>query len=172
MAFGLGVMCMAETKIVWSAAMTVGVPSLDRDHQTLISLIARIDAVYAGTSASVDAVEEILAALFDYTLYHFQREERLMEACAYPDLQAHKEEHALLTDEVAGLMQRFRRDPLSVTPGTLRVFLTEWLNHHIMLQDKAYQVYLEGNPAALVEDGDEPPLPPGFGDGSLALKFA
>lgn len=134
--------------IKWSAAMSVGVSRLDRDHRILIGLINRLDEASAGDDNAAQLMAEVLDVLVSYTIFHFSREEAVMEACGYPALGHHHEEHVALTQEVMDWQKRFRVDAESVVPMDMLHFLKGWLNHHILLQDMAYRPFVEGNPAA------------------------
>jgi hemerythrin len=65
-----------------------------------------------------------------------------MEACGFPETEAHRDEHKLLAAEVTGLRTRFLGDRHSVRHEDLLRFLTDWLNHHILLQDLAYRAVI------------------------------
>ena len=91
---------------------------------------------------------EVLTELIAYTVYHFNREEQVMAACGYPELEAHRDEHNALTREVEDLRRRFGESDPDLGRDELLAFLTGWLDHHIMLQDKAYRVYVEDNSTA------------------------
>ena len=134
--------------ICWSSAMSVGVEALDRDHRVLIDLIRRIADTGDDDGGVRLVIAEVLAELVAYTVYHFNREEHVMAACGYPELASHRDEHNALTREVEDLQRRFGEDDASLDRDELLRFLTGWLNHHILLQDKAYQAYAEANPAA------------------------
>jgi hemerythrin-like metal-binding protein len=136
------------TVVKWSPAMSVGITRLDRDHKILINLINRLEKASAGGDGAPRLMAEVLEILVAYTVFHFSREEAVMEACGYPALPHHHEEHVALTLEVQDWQQRFREDPASVVPLEMLHFLKGWLNHHILLQDMAYRSYAEGNPAA------------------------
>jgi hemerythrin-like metal-binding protein len=138
----------AMAVIRWSSAMSVGVAALDRDHQVLVDLIRRIADAREEDGAVGPLLAEVLAELVAYTMYHFDREEHVMAACGYPELEAHREEHYVLTREVADLQRRLGKGDPDLGRDELLAFLTGWLNHHILLQDKAYRAYAEGNPAA------------------------
>ncbi|MCP5371380.1 MAG: hemerythrin family protein [Hyphomicrobiales bacterium] len=124
------------TKIVWSEAMSVGVPPLDSDHRIIIDLIGRLDDHGADLSEAINT-------LIAYTEYHFFREERVMAECGYPELEAHRQEHGTLADDVMALQRRYADGDDSVTAYALQQFLTEWLYHHILLEDMAYKPYAE-----------------------------
>ena len=133
--------------ISWSSAMSVGVAALDRDHQVLVEMIRRIAVAREEDGDARPLIAEVLAELVAYTVYHFNREEHVMAACGYPELEAHRDEHNALTREVEDMQRRFGEADPDLGRDALLTFLTGWLNHHIMLQDKAYRVYAEDNPA-------------------------
>lgn len=135
--------------IKWSKAMSVGVSRLDRDHKVLIGLINHLEEASSGGGDDAPQVmAEVLEVLVAYTIFHFSREEAVMQACGYPALGQHHEDHVALTQEVQEWQQRFRENAESVVPLDILHFLKGWLNHHILLQDMAYRSYAEGNPAA------------------------
>jgi hemerythrin len=134
--------------IRWTEAMSVGVARLDRDHQTLIDLINRIADAEDSEETRRRIIPEVLVTLVAYTVFHFQREEKVMFACGYPEADTHREEHWALTREVHLLQRRFSENPDNVSRGEILQFLTDWLAHHILLQDLAYKAYCEGRPQA------------------------
>jgi hemerythrin-like metal-binding protein len=134
--------------IKWSEAMSVGVPAVDHDHKILIGLINSLGEATRGDDDKTQVIAGALATLIAYTQYHFEREEKMMEACGYPDLPTHREEHHALTQEVLALKDRFLDSVSGLTVEELLTFLTGWLNHHILLQDMEYREHVEGNAAA------------------------
>jgi len=134
--------------IKWSEAMSVGVPAVDHDHKILIGLINSLGEATHGEDHDTQVIAGALAVLIAYTQYHFEREEKMMEACAYPDLPTHRDEHQKLTAEVMALKDRFLERESDLTVEEMLLFLTGWLNHHILLQDMEYRAYAEGNAAA------------------------
>lgn len=134
--------------IIWSEAMSVGVPRLDSDHRVLIGLINHLERAIAQRFETRLVIAEVLDALIAYTRFHFDREERVMAACGYPELDTHRQEHAELTAEVIALLDRFESDPTAISHREMLGFLTDWLNHHILLQDKAYRAFVEGRAEA------------------------
>jgi hemerythrin-like metal-binding protein len=145
--------------------MSVGVPRLDRDHRVLIGLINRL-AGERSPRPDDKVVGEVLEALVAYTVFHFAREEQVMEACGFAELETHREEHRLLAGEVTGLHARFLRDRQSVGYEDLLRFLTDWLNHHILLQDVAYR-------SAVGDGGEAERVARAFGEfdvGSVAAR--
>lgn len=132
--------------------MSVGEPRLDRDHRVLIGLINRVesarDTTVAGGGTRNDVLAVVFATLIDYTVFHFGREEQVMAACGYPDLDVHRDEHEALTAEVRALAERFVADPAAIPLDDVLAFLKDWLSHHILLQDMAYRDVVNRQPAA------------------------
>lgn len=93
----------------------------------------------------------VFHALIGYTRYHFQREERLQELCAYDGLAVHREAHSRLTARVEAFSRRFATDPDSIPATEVREFLRGWLTEHILEQDFAYRDACANSPTALAE---------------------
>ena len=75
--------------IEWNNDLSVGVDLIDSDHKTLIDLINLVaDSIEAGQSAKT--IGDVVQLLYEYTEFHFIREEVLMEACGYSDLDNHR----------------------------------------------------------------------------------
>ena len=130
--------------INWTADLSVGFESIDTDHQVLIGLLNELDdAVSVGESR--ETVGRVLDSLLDYTDYHFGREEVLMRACRYPDMDAHIKTHDTLRAQVADIRSRYMRNPESIHAREVLAFLKNWLTAHILGRDKLYQPFLESD---------------------------
>ena len=129
----------------------------------LISLINQLDdAIRAGEPS--ETVSEVLDALLGYTDYHFAREESLMEACWYPEIDAHIRTHQTLRAQVHDIRDRYRRSPESMHSREVLAFIKSWLTAHIVGRDKLYSPYMRGA-AQKIQDADrafgavsDPPL--------------
>ena len=138
------------SEMQWNRKMSVGLEELDHDHQDLIGIINQLGADYRHEDRRA-AVRQSLLALQRYAEYHFAREERVMMACGYPELEEHQGEHRGFIEKIKDLTRRFDEDPDSSAEFVnekLMNFLQDWLKHHIMIEDKAYGPSIENNPAA------------------------
>ena len=110
----------------WTDSMSVGVPLIDNDHKALIHLINRLhESVSAGDT--YDALDDLLNRMVDYIDIHFTREERVMEACGYPETAGHKGEHGQFVDYIKGLRESFTEEkpcthPSWSSPRSVRSF--------------------------------------------------
>ena len=127
--------------IQWTQDMSVGIPSIDDDHKVLVRIINRLDDMIKAARGE-QALSSVLDALLDYTTYHFGREEALMQACGYPDLDAHGHTHTVLRMQVAHIRDRYRVNPDSIHDRAVLAFLKNWLTSHIMGRDKLYAPFM------------------------------
>jgi hemerythrin len=138
--------------IQWTQEMSVGLESIDTDHKLLLKLINQMDEGIRNKRGN-DMVNAVIEALLEYTDYHFRREEVLMAACGYPDIEAHTQIHSVLRDQVAQIRDRHAGNPASIRDREVLSFLRNWLTSHIMGRDKLYAPFLAAKPEA-VEKAD------------------
>jgi hemerythrin len=131
--------------IAWKIEMSVGVDVIDNDHKKLLNLINEMDyIIQADVASKKGAIESVISELIDYTIYHFDREEKLMEVCSYPELERHKRVHESLKLQVQSYMDSYQRKPQLFEPKAMRIFLNLWLVDHIMSMDKDYESWMQG----------------------------
>ena len=139
----------------WSESMSVGESRLDADHKAIIRLINQLhDNLEAGADSAT--LGEVFDSLINYTRFHFKREEKVMQACRYPDAKAHEEEHAGFTRHIEEIRDRYARNADSALIRGLLDYLKDWLSHHILTQDMAYKPYVESRVLleSLTDDGE------------------
>jgi hemerythrin len=121
----------------WSDRYLVHIPEIDADHQNLFALANRIHE-HIEKGAGQGAILRAIGHLVDYVEGHFEREERLMERVAYPDIVAHKKTHRMLEQIVHSMYRIYRHEPDAIDPDKLLEFLRDWLQNHIMKSDLQY----------------------------------
>ncbi|MBI3446619.1 MAG: hemerythrin family protein [Magnetospirillum sp.] len=126
----------------WTENLSVGIPRMDDHHKKLVDLINQVFDAMSGDATS--AVDSVLSDLLDYTRYHFAEEEKLLAACAYPDLEEHSAIHRAMVKEVLEMRTRYLNDPASVPASETLDFLSKWLMRHIIGKDLRYRPYAEG----------------------------
>ena len=126
--------------IIWSDALKIGIDPLDKDHQTLVSLLnamMRDDVQEAEMGKAIEA-------LLDYTFYHFRREEAVMEECGFPDLANHREIHRKLAARANELASTWQAHKSREHLQALRNLLRSWLFEHIATVDMEIFPYTKG----------------------------
>ncbi len=120
----------------WNDSYSVGDAHLDEQHKGLIQLINRL-----GGGASVPVV---LDELQTYVDEHFRDEERMMEDAGYPDLTAHKLQHAAFEEWLEASRQACRSgEVVGLLRDSISSYLKTWLINHILVSDKAYSSHLK-----------------------------
>jgi hemerythrin-like metal-binding protein len=123
----------------WSPLYSVGVAKIDAQHKRLSEILTRLyNGVWEGNKSLARAFNEFR----DYAVEHFATEEKLMELHGYPDLPAHKKEHAgcmaRVVDYQAALKHGERVDPIEVCR-----FFQKWLEDHIAGEDRKYAPFFK-----------------------------
>lgn len=143
--------------LTWSDQLLVGIDSVDCQHQQLVKLINRLDEV-AALGEDHHTLIETVNELVDYTVYHFQHEEELMQKAGFnPDMLAkHCQQHQEFVDKMLRVQAEAKLDATLLSKDLLD-FLVDWLCHHILKTDKLMAISLnKGIDAARVEiDRDE-----------------
>ena len=119
------------------ATPAVGVVSMDDSHRAQVALVDAIER--AAAQGNDEHVGGLLLRLFEETSDHFASEHELMRATAFPEREAHIEEHVRLLQQVSDLLachsagQMTRRSIES---------LRGWLLSHIQGMDRRLGDYL------------------------------
>lgn len=133
-------------------AVLVGVPAIDEDHLFLVSLLDRASEPDLEAADIAQLVDELVA----YTSRHFRREEALMSAVGYPDIDAHRLDHRRIEDRLLALASIWRADPSRGNTDALVSFLRRsWVAEHVFVADVAIAAFTAGRDediAAALED--------------------
>jgi hemerythrin len=76
-----------------------GVAKVDAEHHLQLDLVGALQQLVR-RGGDPELVEKTMAQLADLSGSHFRSEELLMRINAYPELDAHRQEHVRLTDRV------------------------------------------------------------------------
>ncbi|MGE5418317.1 MAG: bacteriohemerythrin [Acidobacteriota bacterium] len=121
----------------WDASYSVGVDSIDVQHQKLFKIINNLNqAMLAGNARSM--VDGIVAELKAYTIEHFTEEERLMTLANYSDLINHKKLHQDFIVKVSEMQQKLNEGKMLTLSIEVMDFIGSWLINHIKGVDKLY----------------------------------
>lgn len=124
----------------WNDTFSVNIAEVDAQHKKLLGLLNELfDAMKVGKGREV--VGKVLTDLIDYTVYHFDTEEKLFKRYNYPDYLPHKKEHDELTKRATALKTDFDKGKQVVTIEVMN-FLKDWLNVHILQVDKKFGPFL------------------------------
>ena len=125
----------------WTEKYSVGNTLVDAYHHIFFQMVTEYRA--ALLEQFPPAMDDRIAFLVDYTLMHFESEEKLMQNAGYPDLEAHKEQHNLFREKMLDLQKRYREDNKAVSAEEVLYLIQDWFTHHILGTDMEFKPYLQ-----------------------------
>ena len=124
----------------WTDAHKGYVAEIDAQHEHLFVILNQLHAATM-QGAERSTLGGIFDELIEYTVEHFNTEERLFIAHTYPGYDEHKLEHDRLTGQAVELQNQFREGSATISFEVLD-FLHDWLVQHTLGTDKAASKYL------------------------------
>ncbi len=92
-------------QLKWNKELSVDVPLIDDQHKELIRIAnGLIKGISRGCTPNT--INNVLGKLREYTVFHFNSEEKLMEEVRYPDRGEHEIEHRRLKTSVKDFQRR------------------------------------------------------------------
>jgi hemerythrin len=117
----------------WDEQYSVGVDSIDYEHQNLMDMI---NMIYAELEDQRDiaSIENTMSDVHAEIAAHFALEERQMRNAGYEEYEAHKNDHEELLDQIRNMMDAIQKDP-DVALDSLSEGLSEWFIGHFSTFD-------------------------------------
>jgi hemerythrin len=135
---------MAAAFVPWETKYDTGIEMVDRQHRHLVDLANRLFEACRDPQADLKAgFHTALKESIAYVHKHFSDEEGLMREAAYPELAAHREQHAAFVQQIIASVQDFESGKAFVPNNFVR-FLRDWLLEHIAISDKAFARFRRG----------------------------
>lgn len=129
--------------IVFDESLYTGNELIDSEHKELIARVNKlVESCEKGTE-KVTAVKT-LDFLMDYTVFHFEDEEKLQQEIGYDKLDQHKEQHETFKKSVDELRQMLEEEegPTDAFVNAVNKNISQWLVEHIQGWDKAVAAYI------------------------------
>ncbi len=117
----------------WNPEFSVGVDSVDFEHQTLIEEINLVLAELENRR-DMEAVAATIAEIHSEISAHFALEEKIMRRAEYDEYEAHKNDHEELLDQLRSIMDQTDREPDRAL-DLLSVELSDWFSGHFQSFD-------------------------------------
>jgi hemerythrin len=126
--------------VEWTEKYSVGNPLVDAYHHIFFQMVDEFRT--ALEQETPPDMEDRIAFLVDYTLMHFESEEKLMQKAGYPDFEAHQQTHQVFRDKMVDLQRRYRLDPGAVKADELLCLVQDWFANHILGMDMEFKPFL------------------------------
>lgn len=120
----------------WSPEMVLGIPNIDALHRALVNTLAAVSV------ASDENFTPLYNVLVDDMERDFYEEERQMEEIGFPDLHAHREQHA----RVLSAMHHAESNVASGNIAAARdvvALLPEWFTFHVSTMDAQLAIAIQ-----------------------------
>lgn len=131
-----------EKLIEWNAQLDIGLDEINRQHRALLHLINELYYLL-NHNYGLASVKRVVQGLIDYTANHFAYEEILFSQIGYDQTDEHVAKHHKLVEEVLQFQRRVEKG--EDIGDELMAFLKNWLQQHIMREDKAYVEAFKNN---------------------------
>ena len=133
-----------EPLLAWKPEYSLGIPSVDHEHQELFVLINDLHASLFDPGSET-TVPNFLGELFTKVSSHFALEEKLMRDGRYARYPEHKSDHERLLDEIRDLMDDYELGE-HVDLDRFAVELERWFSLHFSTHDAALHEWSESPP--------------------------
>ena len=133
-------------KLEWEELFSTGIEHFDNQHKVLFGFLNVLRANTVG-KRDKEVVNEVIDSLLNYTMTHFLEEEIVLCRLEFPGYAEHKAEHDEFLVAVRDLYIRFKAgkcESRSMAAEIVTV-VSEWLQGHILVKDKAYGEFLLKN---------------------------
>jgi hemerythrin-like metal-binding protein len=127
-------------KMEWKSEYSVKIKEIDDQHKKLFAFINSIDEL-VGKENIKNEITELVEGLIDYSIYHFNTEEKYFDKFDYIDSDKHKESHDDYKVKVAEFKKKIEdasdSDMTDIAYEILD-FLEDWWVEHILHEDMKY----------------------------------
>jgi diguanylate cyclase (GGDEF)-like protein/hemerythrin-like metal-binding protein len=121
----------------WGQQFATGLPEVDAQHKQLVDIINQFGSLLSENVIQIEDVDRLYNQLADYTVYHFQEEEKLMSEVKIDarHLNSHINVHKGFLDNVSSIYSGISPENLNQARSFLK-YLTHWLAFHILGRDQ------------------------------------
>lgn len=124
-------------EIKWSDKFLIGVDEMDEEHRILIGIINEL--IKALNLDDGKLIFSKFKELKEYTVFHFDDEEKFMQSVNYPDFVAHKKIHENMIAQFLKFEDNLKNNQLD--KKKFLAFLKNWLISHILGVDSQYATH-------------------------------
>lgn len=124
----------------WRDRYSLNIPAIDEQHKKLFEIGNRAYelAILNDGYDHYDEIMSIVDELLDYTKYHFEYEEELMEKYKYTGITHQHKEHSFYVDKINNMSEENVDADQQKAVLDILDFLSEWISSHILISDRKY----------------------------------
>ncbi|WP_300673138.1 bacteriohemerythrin [Desulfoluna sp.] len=133
------------TPLVWTEKISVNIPEIDQQHQTLFAIINDLITEH-NQQAEPEKILSLIGRLVDYSGTHFTTEENLLVDLNFPHFIQHNQAHLAYMKKVDLFIQDCKSNKRGLSLEMLE-FLNHWWLNHVSISDMEYARHFKANPA-------------------------
>lgn len=126
----------------WNDKYKVDNERIDSQHKELFRLASQVENCFY-KFVKREELKNVLTELFAYMRDHFKDEENYMQEIGYPHLNAHKQMHKVIINDMSFLIQNIRTT--NDLKEKLYTIIGDWLTKHILYHDMMISQWLKEN---------------------------
>ncbi len=128
----------------WKEEYALGNGAIDEQHKRLFELGSEIHDLLKQKRSEdkYDDLMGLIKGLADYTVYHFDFEEGMLEAAGYPNLADHQEEHRKFVEKLDELSTQDLEVFQNKVAFEMLGFVANWIERHILDTDVQYKGFV------------------------------
>ncbi len=124
----------------WKDEYCVNIESIDSQHKKLVLMIESLYVAMMGKQTH-QKLTGIVNDMVDYSVYHFETEEQLMDQYEYSEIKKHMNEHIFFKKKAYEFKEQLEHRNMFLTPEIMN-FLKDWLINHILNTDRKLAFFL------------------------------
>lgn len=138
-----------EQIMTFNPSLSVEYEAMDIQHKKFIDLLNKLYATFLRNTPA-EEMKAVLKELIDYTIWHFNFENKMMMKYDYPDKESHMKQHSDIVATIEEIFKKIEQGEEVVIINVIE-FVKNWLADHILKTDTLLGKYLVSKKA--VPDG-------------------
>lgn len=122
----------------WKEEYAIGIEKIDEQHKKIFEIAGRAYSLLKNDFYldKYDKIVEILGELRDYTIFHFESEEKYMLEIGYKRFFSQKVEHDAFVEKIKNVdLDKIDENQDAYIMEIIEL-ITGWLTEHILIKDK------------------------------------
>lgn len=131
------------TKFEWNDSYLLNITEIDNQHKKLLSIANELYEIFIGSEEAYKLnMSKVLKKLTDYTVYHFEAEEKFMASYGYTGTAMHKSAHDMFISEVNQQIQKLNIGTKD-NGQQFYSYILNWILTHIAKADKVWADFVK-----------------------------
>jgi len=124
----------------WNEKFCVGIETIDDQHKHFLNLLNNLNDEIQRKNSD-ETLQTAINSIFNYGMFHFRAEEKILSSCGYPEIEHQRQEHSFFVRQVKEMETSYQTGNLTRL-GSVVSFLRECFINHIMIEDKKYAAFI------------------------------